>query len=116
MSTTVVGIRTFRVPRTLIDNRGLKNLSGDALRLFLAVSYRCYRTRSPEARFSFKELLRETDMLAKEAQAAVKELRKEKLVHFQQDKNILIIQIQDVDGSKAKHYLRPPSETVIKQD
>jgi hypothetical protein len=104
------GVRSFRVPRTLIDNRGLKELSGDTLRLFLAVSYRCYRTRLPEARFSFKELLRETDMLAKEAQTAAKELRTERLVHFQQDKNILIIQIQGPDGSKAKHYLREKPE------
>jgi hypothetical protein len=110
------GVNTFRVPRTIIENGSLKTLSGDALALFLAVSFRCFRTRLPEAKFSFKELYRELAQRAKQIDQAVLELRSAGLVYFQQDHSTITIQIQQPDGSKAKSYLQDRSEQVLKQD
>jgi hypothetical protein len=110
------GVERFGVPRTIIKNGSLRTLSGNALSLFLVVSYRCYRTRSPGAQYSFRELFRELEMGAKDIDKAAKELRAAGLLHHQQDKNIMFFQIQQPDGSKAKHYLCQPSERVLKQD
>ena|ERR1700730_4236690 len=110
------GVERFSLPRTIIKNGTLKTLSGNALSLFLVVCYRCYRTRSPGAQFSFRELFTELALGAKDIDRAAQELRAAGLLHHQQDKNIMYFQIQQPDGSKAKSYLREPLEPVLKQD
>jgi hypothetical protein len=104
------GIRTFRVPTSLVTNGSLRTLSGNALSLFLTISYRCYRTRLPNVQYSFRMLFHELDMRAQDVSDAAAELRKHGLVHYQQDQNIMSFQIQQPDGSKAKSYLRKYGE------
>jgi hypothetical protein len=115
-STQQSGVKTFRVPRTIIENGSLRTLSGNALSLFLAISFRCYRTRTPDVKFSFKELFLELEQRAKEIDKAVLELRAAGLIHFQQSQNMMFFQIQQPDGSKAKTYLQDRLEPVPKQD
>jgi hypothetical protein len=107
-----VGVDTFRIPRSIVRNSSLKTLSGNSLALFISISYRCYRARLPAIDLSFRELFNELHMGAQEVQHAAHELRDAKLIHFQQDKNIMFFQIQQPDGSKAKSYLRTPLEPV----
>jgi hypothetical protein len=105
------GVERFSLPRTIIKNGNLKTLSGNALALFIAISYRCYRTRSPGTQFTFRELFGELELGAKDIGKAAKELRAACLIHYQQDANVMFFQIQQPDGSKAKSYLRdPPAE------
>jgi hypothetical protein len=111
MTAPQCGVERFSLPRTIIKNGSLRTLSGDAIALFLIVSYRCYRTRSPGSQFTFRELFSELDLGAKDVSKAAKELRAAGLLHHQQDKNMMFFQIQQPDGSKARAYLRdPPTE------
>ena len=99
------GVERFSLPRSIVKNGSLKHLSGNALALFIVVGYRCYRTRSPGATFSFRELFGELDLGAKDVVRAAKELRAACLIHFQQDENKMHFQIQQPNGSKARSYL-----------
>jgi hypothetical protein len=100
------GIDTFRLPKSIYSTGALKTLSGNAIALFLVISYRMYRARLPRYDFSFRELFRELELGAGDICKAAKELHEAKLIHWQQEKNIVYFQIQAPDGSKARSYLR----------
>jgi hypothetical protein len=103
------GLDTFRLPKSIYKSGALKHLSGDAIALFLVISYRMYRARLPRFDFSFRELYRELELGAGAICKAAKELHAANLIHWQQEENILFFQIQMPDGSKAKSYLRKSS-------
>ena len=50
------GVEMFLVPMSIVRNSGLKSLSGDALALFIAVTYSFYRSRSPKIKMSLRDL------------------------------------------------------------
>jgi hypothetical protein len=102
------GVKTFRIPRLLIDTGALKTLSGDALALFIGISYRCYRTREADIKYSFKEIYADTNLLGRDVKPAAKELRAAGLIFFQQDEQTMSFQIAQPHGSKARGYLREP--------
>ena len=104
------GVETFMIPRSIVKNGNLRTLSANALSLFLFVSFRCYRKRTPDVQFKFDEMFLELDMGRNDIKKAAKELRAAKTLHFQQNPNSINFQIQAADGSKAKQYLREKPE------
>ena len=70
----VNGIDTFRLPKSIYKSGALKTLSGDAIALFLVISYKCFRARLPRYDFSFRELYRELELGAQDICRAAKEL------------------------------------------
>lgn len=104
------GVETFMLPRSILKNRNLKTLSGNALSLFLLVGFRCYRKRSPQVQFTFDELFLELDLDRNDIKRAAKELRAAKTLHFQQNETAMMFHIQTATGSKAKIYLHELGE------
>jgi hypothetical protein len=107
------GMRTFRVPRLVFENKNLRRLSGDALRLYLFISHRAYRTRSAQVRSTNHELDLELDMDTEDVREAFRDLRDLRLVDITHDGPFIIFHLLHADGSRAVNYLREPlaSET-----
>jgi hypothetical protein len=94
--TTVIqrpAIASFRVPTIIIKNGSIKSLSPDALRLYVVISYRTYKVRSPQVQFKFIELFREIGMWEKEVTAAAVELRTAGLSSFQQNETTILFDL-----------------------
>jgi hypothetical protein len=111
MSTVVPqqrGVEMFLVPKSIVKNGSLLTLSGNALALFIAISYRFYKTRSADIKMSLRDLYQQIELGGTDIKKAARELRDAKLIHFQQSENIMFFQLQMPDGSKAKVYLHPP--------
>jgi len=53
---TVSGLTTFRLPRSIFNNNCLIELSAHALSLFITASYRAFKERSTEVTFSARDL------------------------------------------------------------
>jgi len=47
------GVRMFLMPEAIVTSGSLRTLSGDALALYIAVTQRMYRMRSPDLRPMF---------------------------------------------------------------
>jgi hypothetical protein len=113
------GIKSFRLPTSIMTNRNLRTLSGNALGLFIAVSHRCYRKRSAEIRFSLIEIFHELGMNAEDVSNAAKELCRARVLQFECNTTMIYFHILNPDGSKAKSYLREygePTESAPTQD
>jgi hypothetical protein len=110
------GVKTFRLPRLILDNGSLQTLSANALRLFIAISYRFYRARFPQIKYNHRELYLELNMLKKEINDAALELWAAGIMCYQQEKNLITFHLLQPDGSKAKSYLHDPVEPVLKQN
>jgi hypothetical protein len=104
------GIQSFRVPRVIVQNGGLRKLSGDALRVFLHVAFRCYRRRVPQANFSYLELRRELDMTREEITDAIDDLQRNQVLQHLIDVNMIYFYLVQADGTRVRNYLSEPSE------
>jgi len=100
------GMLTFRVPRTILENDNLKVLSGDAIRLFLFISHRCYRERAAQLRTTNFELNLKLGMSSDEVTEAYRELRGERIMDVSRDGHIMVFHLLNADGTRAKSYLR----------
>jgi hypothetical protein len=101
------GVQMFLMPEAIVQNGSLRTLSGDALALFIAVTHRMYRMRSADIKMSLRDLYTQIELGRNDIQKAAKGLRAAGLVHFQQSENLMMFQIQQADGSKARTYLHP---------
>jgi hypothetical protein len=100
------GLRTVRVPEVLFKFNRLKNLSGCALRLFLAVSHAAYETRSVQVRLNFMELQRSLLMTRKDIKETAKELRTFGVADFALEGDKISFHLLQPDSTKAEHYIR----------
>jgi hypothetical protein len=100
-----LGVNTFRVPSIIVTNRNLRMLSGNALALFIAISHRCFTSRSTAVRFTYVELFCDLDMTAQDVSDAAKELRKAGILRFTCNTSFVYFQLLNDDGTIAKHYL-----------
>jgi hypothetical protein len=107
------GFQSFRVPRIIVENGGLKKLSGDAIRVFLHVSFRCYRRQAPQVQFSYIELERELDMTRAEITDAIDELQKNQVLHHVIDSNLINFYLVKPDNSRVQSYGANIAQTKI---
>jgi hypothetical protein len=102
------GVRMFLMPEAIVTNGSLQTLSGNALALYISVSQRMYRMRSADIKMKLRDIYKQIELDRNDVQRAAKELRAAGLICFQQSEHLMMFQIMQADGSKAKNYLHPP--------
>ena len=102
------GVEMFLVPQAIVWNGSIRTLSGDALALYIVVTHRMYKMRSADIKMSLRDPYGQIELGRSDIKAAAKELRAAGLLYFQQSENLMMFQIMQTDGSKARIYLHPP--------